>query len=77
MRVVPRGRSLRIDWGAWGRPPIFSLIQRLGEVPEEDMRRAFNLGIGLIVIVPLRCADKVLAFLRKKKDPGIILGEVV
>jgi phosphoribosylformylglycinamidine cyclo-ligase len=77
MRVVPRGRSLRIDWGAWERPPIFSLIQRLGGVPEEDMRRTFNLGIGLIVIVSPRYVDEILAFLKKKRDQGVMLGEVV
>jgi phosphoribosylformylglycinamidine cyclo-ligase len=76
MRVVPRGRSLRIDWGAWERPPIFSLIQKLGDVPEDDMRRTFNLGIGLIAIVPSRSANAVISLLRKKRDPGILLGEV-
>lgn len=75
-RVLPRGRTLRIDWAAWERPPIFTLIQRLGGVPEDDMRRTFNLGIGLIAIVSRGSADRVLAFL-KKRDPGIVMGEVV
>lgn len=76
MRVVPRGRSLLIDWSAWERPPIFSLIQKLGEVPEDDMRRTFNIGIGMILIVPKRQADDILGFLKKRKDPGIVMGEV-
>jgi len=76
-RVLPRGRSLRIDWGAWERPPLFSLIQRLGEVPEEDLRRTFNLGVGLVVIVAPRQVDDVLGFLRRKKDWGFVMGEVI
>ena len=51
MRVIPKGLALKIDWDAWKRPAIFGLIQRLGEVPEEDMRKTFNLGIGLILVV--------------------------
>ncbi len=75
MRILPRGRSLRIEWEAWERPPIFNLIQRLGEVPEKDLRRTFNLGIGLVVIVSHRQSDRVLDFLQKR-DPGIVIGEV-
>jgi phosphoribosylformylglycinamidine cyclo-ligase len=77
MRVLPKGRSLNIDWDAWERPGIFSLIQRLGDVPEEDMRRTFNLGIGLVTVVPKPDVDLFLTFLRKKKDPGRVIGEVV
>lgn len=76
MRVVPAGRRLKIDWGAWERPPIFTMIQSLGEVPEEDMRRTFNLGIGLIMVVPARSADAVLSSLKRRRDPGIVIGEV-
>ncbi|MDP4242451.1 MAG: phosphoribosylformylglycinamidine cyclo-ligase, partial [Bacteroidota bacterium] len=51
-RVLHEDLTLDIDWSAWSRPPIFQLIQDAGLVPEDDMRRAFNLGIGLILIVP-------------------------
>ena len=44
------------DYNAWQRPAVFDLIQELGDVPEEDMRRTFNLGIGLVAAVP---GDKV------------------
>jgi phosphoribosylformylglycinamidine cyclo-ligase len=76
MRVVPKGRRLLIDWGAWRRPPIFSLIQRLGEVPEQEMRRTFNLGIGLIAIVPRSDTDALLRYLKRRRDPGLVIGEV-
>ena len=51
-RVVPEGLKLAIDWNSWPVPPIFTLIQNTGEVPDDDMREAFNMGIGLIAIVP-------------------------
>jgi phosphoribosylformylglycinamidine cyclo-ligase len=75
-RVVPRGLQLHIDWNAWERPPLFRLIQRLGDVPEEDMRRTFNLGVGLILVVSAGEADAVLRSLRAKKERPIIVGEV-
>jgi phosphoribosylformylglycinamidine cyclo-ligase len=77
MRVMPAKLRLGIDWSAWERPPLFSLIQRLGEVPEEDMRRTFNLGIGLIMIVSPLHADGLIAFLRRRRERPVIMGEVV
>jgi len=50
-RVLPDGARAAIDYGAWTRPPLFDLIQSLGDVPEDDMRRTFNLGIGLVAAV--------------------------
>jgi phosphoribosylformylglycinamidine cyclo-ligase len=50
-RVVPAGCTAAVEYDAWERPPIFDLIQRKGDVPEADMRRTFNLGVGLVVAV--------------------------
>ena len=75
-RILPRRRSLNIRWNAWERPAIFRLIQRCGGVPEEDMRRTFNLGIGLVIIVPEAQAGGVVTYLKRKKEPAVILGEV-
>lgn len=50
-RVVPDDCEAAIDYDAWTRPPLFELIQQLGDVPEDDMRQTFNLGIGLVAIV--------------------------
>jgi phosphoribosylformylglycinamidine cyclo-ligase len=75
-RVLPPGRSLQIAWGNWDIPPIFQLIQRLGDVPEEDMRKTFNLGLGLIMIVRREDVDNVLRLLKNKGERGIIAGEV-
>jgi phosphoribosylformylglycinamidine cyclo-ligase len=75
-RVLPKGRSLKIDWSGWARPPIFSLIQHTASVPEDDMQRTFNLGVGMIAIVPAAQADGVITFLKRKKEPAFQVGEV-
>lgn len=77
MRVVPKGFSLNIDWTSWERPPLFKLIERLGGVPEDDMRRTFNLGIGFVMIVSQVTCDAVMNYLRKMGEPGRVIGEVV
>ncbi len=77
MRVIPRGLSLKLDWGSWRRPAIFRLIERLGGVPEADMRRTFNLGIGFVMIVSKKKCDAILGYLKKTGYPGYVLGQVV
>lgn len=77
MRVIPRGLSLRIDWSAWERPAIFKLIQRVGNVPEEDMRRTFNLGIGLVMIASKRESDVISDFARTMGERCMVVGEVI
>jgi phosphoribosylformylglycinamidine cyclo-ligase len=76
-RIIPAGLRLRVDWSAWERPALFRMIQRLGEIPEEDARRAFNLGVGMILIVSRKNVDRVLRFLRKKGEQTMVVGEVV
>ncbi|HMK39256.1 MAG TPA: phosphoribosylformylglycinamidine cyclo-ligase [Bacteroidota bacterium] len=75
-RILPRARSLAIRWDAWERPAIFELIQRSGSVPEEDMRSTFNLGIGLVMIVPEAQAGGIMAYLKRRNEPAVIIGEV-
>ena len=77
MRVLPKGLALQIDWSAWELPPLFRLIRETGDVPEEDMRRTFNLGIGLVMIVHNKEVEKTLKVLKKKGERGILIGEVV
>ena len=77
MRVVPKGLKLRVDWEAWKRPFIFNLIQKTGDVPEEDMRRTLNLGVGLVMIVAPREAARIQAALRRKREQSFIVGEIV
>jgi phosphoribosylformylglycinamidine cyclo-ligase len=50
-RILPATTGAVVRADSWEEPPIFDLLRRSGRVPEEDMRRAFNLGIGLIAVV--------------------------
>ncbi|HEY4643737.1 MAG TPA: phosphoribosylformylglycinamidine cyclo-ligase [Bacteroidota bacterium] len=76
-RILPKGRTIKVDWRSWERPAVFRLIQRFGSVPEADMRRTFNLGVGLVLVVRERAADGLLRSLRRLKERPFILGEVV
>ena len=75
-RIVPKGLGLDVTWDSWERPSIYSLIQDIGNVPEEDMRATFNLGIGLIAIVDKSVVNKVLETAEKLGEPGYEIGRV-
>ena len=75
-RILPKGLGLDIDWQSWDRPAIYSLIQKLGNVPEEDMRATFNLGIGLIAVVDKSMVERVLEKAIHLGEPGIEIGRI-
>lgn len=77
VRVIRAPHKFEVSWGNWEVPPIFRLIQSIGNVPEEDMRRTFNMGIGLILVVPSVQADKVMETMKRRKEKVFIVGEVV
>jgi phosphoribosylformylglycinamidine cyclo-ligase len=77
IRILPKGLKMRVDWSAWKRPAIFRLIQSAGAVPEEDMRRTFNLGVGLTLVVASAQTDRLMAQLRKKKEHPFVMGEII
>jgi phosphoribosylformylglycinamidine cyclo-ligase len=76
-RVVPAGLTMQLVWDSWERPPLFGLIARSGPVPESDMRRTFNLGIGLVAILPRRQAPETLRFLRRRGEAAFQIGNVI
>lgn len=75
-RVVPKNLKIKVDYDSWERPAIFDIIQVKGNVDEKDMRRTFNLGIGLIFIVSQKTADKFIKFLQTKKEIPQVIGEI-
>ncbi|SMO45527.1 phosphoribosylformylglycinamidine cyclo-ligase [Fodinibius sediminis] len=75
-RVVPDNLTIQLDWDAWNRPAIFEMIQEIGNVPEDDMRATFNLGIGLIVIVNPDIAGEVRAHAAEMNEEIIELGKI-
>jgi phosphoribosylformylglycinamidine cyclo-ligase len=75
-RVLPEGTGLRIE-RAWARAPIFDLVQRAGGVAEAEMRRAFNVGVGFVFVVPPGDAAKLEQALRAAGEQPFELGRVV
>ena len=51
-RCLPEGMTVDVDYDSWERPEIFNVIQKAGDIEEEEMRKTFNLGIGFCLIVP-------------------------
>jgi len=77
VRIMPEGLTFNVDYDAWKRPALFDLIQRTGNVPEEDMRRTFNLGIGLIAVVGRTDVERAMRVLRDSGEKPSQIGLVV
>jgi phosphoribosylformylglycinamidine cyclo-ligase len=72
-RVLPEGLAAQIDRGAWTVPPLFRIIQKAGNVDEEEMYHVFNMGVGMTVICAESNVDKVIASI-----PGSsVIGQVI
>jgi phosphoribosylformylglycinamidine cyclo-ligase len=76
-RMLPEGLAAEVDVSAWTVPPVFELLRRLGKIPEDDWRRTFNLGVGMIFAVPRARAAKAVAALEKLGETPIAIGQVV
>lgn len=75
-RILPDGLIPDIDWDGWERPAIFKLIQQEGNVPEKDMRRTFNLGIGLLAIISADAFKKVKFASEKLGETPAEIGKI-
>ena len=75
-RVLPEGCAVVITRGTWAEPPIFELIQSRGGIQPEEMARVFNLGIGLVVIVPPQQAQETLDRAEQSGDRAFRIGVV-
>jgi phosphoribosylformylglycinamidine cyclo-ligase len=71
------GLGARLDASSWKEPPVFALFRDLGNVPEDEMRRVFNLGVGFCVVVPAGEAGKGLETLHGAGCAAWRIGEVV
>lgn len=74
-RVLPSGIALDIDWNSWEIPAEFRWVQKLGEIEEEELRRVFNCGVGLVLVVRPDLAEKVSDALTKMDLNNWILGK--
>jgi len=75
-RSLKAGLCARIEKSALRTPPVFSLLARLGGIPERDMFNTFNMGVGMVLTVSPGDADRALQILREHGEDAYILGEL-
>ena len=76
-RAVPDGLCARIDRAAIKIPAVFSLLQRVGDIPERDMFNTYNMGVGMSAVVSKDTADRALEALRAAGEDAYVIGEIV
>ena len=76
-RSIPKGFGAKIDKNALEILPIFSLLQKTGNIPERDMFNTFNMGVGMSVVVDKNDADKALEILKANGEDAYIMGEII
>jgi phosphoribosylformylglycinamidine cyclo-ligase len=77
VRVLPEGVAVRLRRDSWTVPPLFTAIQRLGGVPDGDLERTFNLGVGFVVFARPEETDAVVDSLAAIGERPWVVGETV
>ncbi|MDN6178651.1 MAG: phosphoribosylformylglycinamidine cyclo-ligase, partial [Micrococcaceae bacterium] len=75
-RVLPQGLMASVDRSTWSLPAVFTVISELGGVPQSDLERTLNLGVGMIAIVDGASADAAVARLNDRGVPSWVAGTV-
>lgn len=76
-RVLPEGTSVELDRTTWSQPAIFGLLQRLGNMPDREMLRTFNCGIGMTLICAGEARDQIIDHLTRHGEQPHVIGRVV
>ncbi|MBS1799792.1 MAG: phosphoribosylformylglycinamidine cyclo-ligase [Acidobacteria bacterium] len=76
-RIFPKGVGAQVDLASWQVPPLFEHLQKLGNVERDEMLRTFNMGIGMIVVVPADKVKKAKAILNRANERHFIIGRIV
>jgi phosphoribosylformylglycinamidine cyclo-ligase len=76
-RVLPPGSFARVDRSTWTPPAVFSTVAALGKVPQDDLERTLNMGVGFVAMLPAEQVDAATAFLAARGIPAWVAGEVV
>jgi phosphoribosylformylglycinamidine cyclo-ligase len=76
-RVLPKGIGAVVEIGSWPLPPLFEHLQKLGNVPQDEMMRTFNMGIGMVLVVPSKKFKKTQTLIDRAGEKAFIIGRVV
>lgn len=75
-RILPKGLAAQVELSSWEVPPLFQHLQTLGQVDQDEMMRTFNMGIGMIVVVPAEAAKKAKAILNRANERFHVIGRI-
>ncbi len=75
-RILPKGLCAQVELDSWEVPPLFQHLQQLGAVEQDEMMRTFNMGIGMIVVVPAEAAKKAKAILNRANERHCVIGRI-
>jgi phosphoribosylformylglycinamidine cyclo-ligase len=75
-RAIAEGLAPRFDWSAWALPPVFQWLQEVGGVADHELRRTFNCGVGLVLIVDTHDLPDVLEGLARAGEDAFVIGEL-
>jgi phosphoribosylformylglycinamidine cyclo-ligase len=76
-RILPKGVTAQVEIGSWPVLPIFEHLRELGNVPQEEMMRTFNMGIGLIAVIPAAKFTRAKNLLDRAEEKFYVVGRVV
>jgi phosphoribosylformylglycinamidine cyclo-ligase len=76
-RIIPKGMGAVVDLASWTVPPLFEHLQHLGAVEQDEMLRTFNMGIGLIAVIPAEKIKKAKAILNRANERHCLIGRIV
>ena len=73
----PKGTAAQVELGSWPVLPIFEHLQKLGNVEKEEMLRTFNMGIGLIAVIPADKFKRAKTLLERASEKYYVIGRIV
>ena len=76
-RVLPRGTAAVVELGSWPVLPVFEHLQKLGDVPQDEMLRTFNMGLGMLIVIPAAKFKKAQNVLERAGEKAFTVGRIV
>jgi len=75
-RIIPAASRVIIQKGAWPVHPVFSAIQKIGNIVDDEMYRVFNMGIGMMLVVPEKESGEILERLERLGEKAYLIGQI-
>ena len=75
-RVLPTGVKAQIDLSSWPVPAIFKYLAKLGKMERDELLQSFNMGVGMILVVPPKNVRSVEAVLKKRREKFFLIGRI-